>query len=888
VTLSPGSRFGAYDIVALLGRGGMGEVHRARDPRLKRDIAIKVLPAEWAADPERRRRFRREAELLATLNHPNIGAIYGIEDSDGVSGLLLELVEGPTLADRLAHGPLSSSEAIAIARQIADALDAAHERGIVHRDLKPDNIKVRGDGTVKILDFGLAKAAVVRPGDGGSESAALTENQTRAGAVLGTPRYMSPEQLHGAAVDKRADIWAFGCIVYEMLVGRPAFEGSTVAAVAAAILTVEPGWQRLPSSTPEPVTRLLRRCLEKDPKRRARDIGDVRGELEEVRLAHARPGEATAARPTPTRSWRPATVALAALAAAGIATTLWIRGSSPSSGGGGTALVVRQLTSYGGGETNGAVSPDGRAFVFVSSHGGTPDIWLRQVAGGEPVRLTDDPLPEQELAFAPDGESVYFTRTEGGVPAVWQTGLLGGQPRKVIDRAHAAAPAPDGRRLAFFVPELTAGPGETLVVSGVDGADRQEVAARVPAFPPLRPAWSPDGRSISYIRAGLFAAQNLFVVDVATGEERQVTRYERPLEGIGQHQWLPNGRQLVAAYAPRAMALANLDVGVLDLRSGDVERLTASASESFGTPSLSRDGTRLIATSTRTVREVWKVPLSSPDPEVNGGAVTRLLDATADPMWTFVTRDGRTMLYAGTASGNRELWTMPLDRSSAPRQITSFSGDGIAHSSLSPDGTRVAFVSFVGGTSNIWVQNVDGSNPRRLTADAAPDSWPVWSPDGDRIVYTSAATSSPETRVMSADGSSNEKLLDGFFRGDWIRRPNGEGTLIVTSLTGPRSGVRLIDPERHSVVWEQDIAGMGFSLPMFDSDGRRISAAIQMSADRTDIVVFDTDTGALRTLASLPFSIAFRANWVDGEEALIVNRVETTSHVVLFDGISSR
>jgi serine/threonine protein kinase len=244
VTLSPGSRFGPYQVMDLLGRGGMGEVHRARDPRLKRDIAIKVLPAEWAADTERRRRFQREAELLAALSHPNIGAIYGLEESDGISGLLLELVEGPTLADRLEHGPLAWRDAQRVAGQIADALDAAHERGIVHRDLKPDNIKVRDDGTVKVLDFGLAKASGVRPGDGGAES-----GHTRTGAMLGTPRYMSPEQLHGESVDKRTDIWAFGCILYEMLVGRPAFGGSTVAAIAAAILTTEPEWDKLPSST---------------------------------------------------------------------------------------------------------------------------------------------------------------------------------------------------------------------------------------------------------------------------------------------------------------------------------------------------------------------------------------------------------------------------------------------------------------------------------------------------------------------------------------------------------------------------------------------------------------------------------------------------------------
>ncbi|MBM4184389.1 MAG: hypothetical protein FJ207_09195 [Gemmatimonadetes bacterium] len=392
---SPGSRFGAYDVTALLGRGGMGEVYRARDPRLKRDIAIKVLPAAWGLDPERRRRFQREAELLATLNHPNIGVIYGIEESDGVSGLLLELVEGPTLADRIHGGPIPVSQALAIASQIADALDAAHERGIVHRDLKPDNIKVRDDGTVKILDFGLAKSDLARPGAAGGASVSLmapTGTETQAGAVFGTPRYMSPEQVHGRSVDKRADIWAFGCILYEMLVGQPAFGGSTTAANLAAILTAEPDWRNLPSSVPDAVSRLLQRCLEKDPKQRARDIGDVRAQIEDALAPHARRGRPVLATQPMHRRRRLATWALAASAVIGVTTWLWVVRSSSRPTGSTSQLAVRQLTNYGNAETDGALSPDGRTFVFVSDHAGTPDIWLRQVAGGEPVRLTDDPV----------------------------------------------------------------------------------------------------------------------------------------------------------------------------------------------------------------------------------------------------------------------------------------------------------------------------------------------------------------------------------------------------------------------------------------------------------------------------------------------------------------
>src|SRR6185295_4658343 len=258
-----GTTLGSYRVIAKLGEGGMGEVYRARDTKLGRDVAIKILPSRWLADPDRTARFEREARLLASLNHPHIAAIYGVEDSGATHALVLELVDGPTLADRIAAGPVPEREALAIARQLADALDAAHERGIVHRDLKPANIKVTGDGVVKVLDFGLAKAIA---GDDAAadltHSPTVTVGGTREGVLLGTAAYMSPEQARGRVVDKRADIWAFGCVLYEMLTGRQAFTGDTLSHTIVAILEHEPDWTRLPASTPAGVRRLLARCLE--------------------------------------------------------------------------------------------------------------------------------------------------------------------------------------------------------------------------------------------------------------------------------------------------------------------------------------------------------------------------------------------------------------------------------------------------------------------------------------------------------------------------------------------------------------------------------------------------------------------------------------------------
>jgi serine/threonine protein kinase len=282
--LEPGSRLGVFEIVGLLGAGGMGEVYRAHDPRLRRDVALKILPADVAADGERLARFEREAQVLAALNHPHIAAIYGIEDAGALRALVLELVEGRTLAERIRRGPLPLPEAVTVATQIADALDAAHERGIVHRDLKPANVKIAPDGSVKLLDFGLAKVFDTTPP---SPTDATTEASmaTRAGVVLGTAAYMSPEQARGLTTDKRTDVWAFGCVLYEMLTGRAAIAGETFTDTLARVLEREPDWNRLPSETPASIRRLLRRCLEKDPRRRLRDVGDAGLELGEALTA---------------------------------------------------------------------------------------------------------------------------------------------------------------------------------------------------------------------------------------------------------------------------------------------------------------------------------------------------------------------------------------------------------------------------------------------------------------------------------------------------------------------------------------------------------------------------------------------------------------------------
>jgi serine/threonine protein kinase len=327
VSLNPGFRLGAYEVLSLLGAGGMGEVYRARDTTLNRDVALKVLPVLFANDPDRLGRFKREAHVLAALNHPHIGSIYGFEESAGISALVLELVEGPTLADHVARGALPLEDASSIAQQIADALEAAHEHGIIHRDLKPSNIKVRADGAVKVLDFGLAKALdpMATPSDASLSPTLTSPAATRLGVILGTAAYMSPEQARGKPVDKRADVWAFGCVLYEMLTGRRAFAGDDVSETLARVIEREPDWNALNATAPPTIARLVRRCLQKNPHDRLRDIGDARLELREA-LATSPHGAALEPATSPAR-YRPTIALISALVAAvvvGALGTFWV------------------------------------------------------------------------------------------------------------------------------------------------------------------------------------------------------------------------------------------------------------------------------------------------------------------------------------------------------------------------------------------------------------------------------------------------------------------------------------------------------------------------------------------------------------------------------------
>src|SRR5262245_21597068 len=465
MTLAPGTRLGTYEVTGQLGRGGMGEVYRARDTRLGRDVAIKVLPASFASSPDRIARFEREAKTLAALNHPNVAAIHGLEESDATRALILELVEGPTLADRIGARPLPLADALAIAKQIADALEAAHDKGIIHRDLKPANIKVRHDGTVKVLDFGLAKAFEVAPAGDGSQSPTLTSPAaTMAGVVMGTAAYMSPEQAEGLDVDQRSDIWSFGVVLYEMLTGSRLFGGESVQRVIAKVLERDVELSRLPPATPASIRRLLRRCLERDRKRRLHHIADARVEIDEALPGAGGEVAATAIGSRPAYvTWTLGVLALSFAAVAGFA--IWRLTSveppavarfeitTPA------AAPPRILFNY----SDLAVSPDGMRVVYGS--GDSPAaarLYLRQSNQVE-VTPIEGSEGSSEPFFSPDGQHIGFIALLEN--ALKRVSVLGGPPTTIV-------------RFGRPIGGASWGPNDTIVFGGGNGGGLWQVSAQ--------------------------------------------------------------------------------------------------------------------------------------------------------------------------------------------------------------------------------------------------------------------------------------------------------------------------------------------------------------------------------------------------------------------------
>jgi len=764
-----GRRLGTYQILGPLGAGGMGEVYRGRDTRLGREVAIKILPHAFTADADRLARFEREARVLASFNHPHIAAIYGFEEGPAEAGpqaspgppvraLILELVEGETLAERIARAGskgLPTKEALDIARQIADALDAAHEKGIVHRDLKPANIKITPQRVVKVLDFGLAKLEAGETVGDVTAAPTITVNDTREGLIVGTTAYMSPEQARGQAVDKRTDIWAFGCVLYEMLTGRAAFARATVTDTLAAVVDREPDWNALPASTPPVTDRLLRRCLDKDPKRRMRDIGDARSDIEEISIGPPPPG--------PNRRANRANRSLTGLVAAlGIAVVVLsfvaFRNERRSEYAAGPSFSrILRLTRGPAREGAPAISPDGKWVAYLSNERGPTDVWVKFLGGGEAANLTASSGLEVTpgtgiggLDISPDGTRIAVMarlQTTATPFETWEVPApLPGPARKLIQGFVGLRWSPDGQKMTFVRSGGSA--GDALFVANADGTNRRELVPLLPGRHIHWPTWSRDGY-IYFIdtRAQLLNMEpsGISRVNADTGKADVVVA--PPRRAIFPMP-MPDGNGLIYAANPATADLA------LWWRSSDGMQsrpLTEGIGE-YAEPRISRDGHTLVAT-------LYDVHQSLIEVNVDGnpGATKLLTTGETGDLDPFFDATSDRLVFSSSRTGIRNLWTIRRDGSDA-RPLTS----GAAldeRPSVSPDGGQVAFLSDRDGRRALWVINSDGGAPRRVT-DLEVVGGLSWSRNGREILMGRPTADGQALWAVSvADGKMRRILV---------------------------------------------------------------------------------------------------------------------------------
>lgn len=755
MTLARSTKVGPYEIIAPLGAGGMGEVYRARDTRLGREVALKVLPEAFARDAERMIRFEREAKVLASLNHPNIAAIYGLEESHSSSALVIELVEGPTLGERIGQGPLPLEDALAIAAQIAEAVEYAHERGIVHRDLKPANIKLTTDGKVKVLDFGLAKAL---EGETAQEelqnSPTLTAVATQAGVLLGTAAYMSPEQARGKKVDRRADIWSFGGILYEMLAGQAVFGGETTSDTVASVIRAEPDWSALPASTPPRIRELLRRCLQKDPRQRLQAIGEARIAIEEARSGSPVP-DASAVAVATQSLWQSGTAWLAlglALGAVSAGVIAWYLHPAPAR---------PPVTRF--------------AFAFNSPGGQSP------ASAGFPMR--DFPA----VAISPDGSEVAYVGSSGEKTQVYLRPMDRLEAQAVPGSENATTPffSPDSQWIGFFADgklkkaSIHGGQTETLCDAPINrGA-----------------TWGPDNTIV--FAPNIFGG--LMRVSAAGGTPVVVTTPDLKKAGELTHRWpefLPGGKAIVFVIATAQ------DVGFFTQSEIAVERLDTHEKKILpirGTyPLYSLTGHLLFAREGR----LFAVPFDVNRLQVTGQpfpVLDRVRTSANSGATNFVVSTTGALAYLpdnpSVLQGSL-VWVDRRDQVKALPPSARFYGSA----QLSPDGNRVALSIFSGNNSDIWVYDIRLGTLTRLTFDEHSFA-PVWSPDGRKIIFASTRQTGPGMLLKTADGSGAEEFLasgktlieiptswspDGKFLAYWTVGTDTGRDIWILPLTGER------------------------------------------------------------------------------------------------------
>ncbi|MHC5211671.1 MAG: protein kinase domain-containing protein [Planctomycetota bacterium] len=768
--IATGQTLTHYEILGPLGSGAMGEVYRARDTRLQREVAIKVLPDEFSADAQRVQRFEREARTLAGLSHANLAHVYGIDQVGDTCFIAMELVPGEDLAARLARGPLPLHDTLDVCHQIAEGLEAAHEAGVVHRDLKPANVCLTPDGKVKLLDFGLAKALTAGAGSGagtaGSDAASETGTAlvTEPGRVVGTPTYMAPEQARGKPTDKRADIWAFGCVLYECLAGRRPFGGETLSDVMAGILEREPDWSALPAATPPGMRDLIARCLRKDPRRRLRDIGDARIALEEAVLGGARPPEVRAV-----MSPLVPVLGLVALVAVALAIVGWSRSGTERPR---PVVTSRMKPITVGPEWEGSPnwSPNAESLVYERMVGGDTDLYVKSIVGTTATLLAGGPGDQTAPRWSPDGKHVaYLSSGSAGAPVFLARVEGQGEPRRLVDT--------DIPRLYINVLARSLGDRPWL-----------------------------DERTLFVSRSLPTGQTAIFRVDIETSESRQITSPPVGSDDLGASISF-DGSQVVFERRPGGRG----ELWTMAPDGSDAKVLLADAYDNKS-PSWRPDGRHVLFRGFHggTFENVWEI-------DVQTGALRSVTDLTKDvwefsvsfddriaiqPFWhdTFLwtldvesrekvervahngenfgarySPDDRFIAYHSNRFGDSEIWRIDL-ASGAEVNLSEHEGEDF-YPDWSPDGLRLVFLSDRAGSLNLWRMNADGGEKRRLTTDPIGVYGTIlvnsslvarWSPDGSRIAYIKAGENGNSVWTIDPDGEDDRLLIERVYCFDWL------------------------------------------------------------------------------------------------------------------------
>jgi eukaryotic-like serine/threonine-protein kinase len=775
-----------YQICEKLGEGGMGVVWKARDTHLDRFVALKTLPAERLADPERKRRSVQEAKAASALNHANIVHIYDIAEVDGIQFISMEYVPGKTLDQLIGRKGLRLNEALKYAVQIADALAQAHSAGIIHRDLKPSNVIVGENGQVKVLDFGIAKLTEVATGEFGKTATMRAPDgpSTEEGAIVGTVAYMSPEQAEGKRIDARSDIFSFGSMLYEMVTGRQAFHGDSKLSTLSAILKDDPKPVSSVADVPRDLEKIINRCLRKDPDRRYQTMADLKVALQELKEESESgklTGVASAGVPAQRKSRRMWTLAgTAVLLIVLIAVGFWFLRprSHPIS-------KTVPLTSYPGRQINPAFSPDGKqvAFAWDGEQGGNFDIYIKLVDAGTPLRLTNTPANETAPAWSPDGRYIAFCRDLGERSEVWVIPALGGPERRLGESAVVDLPdwgsrlswSPDGKFLALADRSTSASPFSLYLMSHQTGEKRRLTSAPNGYLGDIALTFSPNGKTLAFIRMRNLGTMAIYLLSLSSSgsAEGEAQRLTPDQAWIGGFDFTPDGRTIVFSSGQ----YANTNLWAVSAIGGKPERLVGG--ENAAGISISRASNRLVYSRFSFDVNIWRIPgLNALD---KNRAPTRFIASTLPDAEPQFSADGRKIVFTSSRSGTHSIWICDRDGLNAV-ELTSFDDTTVGSPRWSPDSQWVAFDSPKAGNWNVYIIRAEGGPVRQLTTGPSNNARPSWSRDGRWIYFGSNRSGAWQIWKAPADGGAALQVTQ---KGGYEVFASFDGKFVYYAKLGP-------------------------------------------------------------------------------------------------------